>query len=218
MLEGKLPCVKHQAIGQRGVSTRFAVDRIADQRRALVVEVHADLVGAAGVQVAEHEGCAGGGISAEDFVIGDRRLAARWVDHRHFLAVHRVAADVGEDRVFRGCGHALGDGEIDFFHRAALGKLRDQRLVRGIGFCDNETTGGVLVEAVDDARALDSADAGKFPAAVVEQGIDQSAIGVSRRGMHDHARFLVEHEQVIVFVKDVEWDVLRRGIERHGFG
>jgi eukaryotic-like serine/threonine-protein kinase len=36
--------------------------------------------------------------------------------------------------------------------------------------------------------------------------------------MHDHAGGLVEHQQVVVFEEDVERDVLRRGIERHGLG
>ena len=70
---------------------------------------------------------------------------------------------------------------------------------------------------MDNAWTLDTSDAGKFAAAVVEQGVDQSAVGIARRGMHDHARFLVQNEQVVVFVKDVERDILWRGIERHRF-
>ena len=35
--------------------------------------------------------------------------------------------------------------------------------------------------------------------------------------MHDHARFLVQNEQVVIFEKNIERDILRRGVERHRF-
>ena len=51
--------------------------------------------------------------------------------------------------------------------------------------------------------------------AVVQQRVDQRAAGVAGRRVHDHARRLVDHDQVGVLVEDVERDVLglrrRRG-------
>ena len=49
------PGMEHQAAGLFGGFTGFAVDRIADERGAFVMEVDADLVGATGVEVAEDQ-------------------------------------------------------------------------------------------------------------------------------------------------------------------
>ena len=116
VVEGELPGVKHEAAGLGG---GLAVDGIADERGAFVVEVDADLMGAAGVEMAEDERGERGGVGGEDFVIGDSGLAAGRIDDGHFLAIHRVAADVGEDAVLGGLRDALGDGEVEFFHGPA---------------------------------------------------------------------------------------------------
>ena len=97
MLEGELPCVEHEAGG--GEFVFFPVDGIAEDGGADMVEVDADLVGAAGVEVAADEGGFGREIGGEDTVIGDGGFAGGRGDDRHFLAVDRVAADVCEDGV-----------------------------------------------------------------------------------------------------------------------
>ncbi len=196
----------------------FSVDRIAEDGGAEVVHVDADLVGAAGVEVAEDEGGLRGGIGGERFVIGNRGLAAGRVDDRHFLAVDGVAADVGEDGVLCLRRDAMGDGEVELFHGRALGKLGGEGLVGDVGFRDDEAAGGILVEAVDDAGALDAADAGELAFAVVEQGVDEGAVGVAGRGVDDDSMFLVEDEDVFVFEKDIQRDVLRGGDVRDGLG
>lgn len=98
VLEGELPGVEHEAGG--GEFVFFPVDGIAEDGGSDVVEVDADLVGAAGVEVAADEGGFCREIGGEDFVIGDRGLASGRGDDRHFLAVDGMAADVGEDGVF----------------------------------------------------------------------------------------------------------------------
>ena len=47
-----------------------------------------------------------------------------------------------------------------------------------------------------------------------EQGVDESAVGISRRGMDNHARRLVDDDQVCILEADIERDRLRdrRGI------
>lgn len=137
----------------------FGVDGIAEDGGADVLEVDADLVGAAGMEVAEDEGGFGGLIGGDDFVIGDRGFPAGWIDHCHFLAIHWMSADVSEDGVLGFEGNAVSDGEVDFLHRRALGKLGCEALVGGVGFCDDEAAGGVFIETVDDAGSLHSADA-----------------------------------------------------------
>ena len=44
---------------------------------------------------------------------------------------------------------------------------------------------------------------------MVEQGVDQGAVEIARRGMDDHARRLVDDEQMLVLEDDLERDVLR---------
>lgn len=62
VVEGDAPGVEHEAAGLFGGFTGLAVDRVADEGRALVVEMDPDLVGAAGVEVAEDQGGEAGGI------------------------------------------------------------------------------------------------------------------------------------------------------------
>ena len=214
VVEGELPGVEHEAAGLGG---GLAVDGIADERGAFVMEVDADLVGAAGVEMAEDERGEGGGVGGEDFVIGDGGLAAGRIDDGHFLAVHGVAADVGEDAVLRGLRDALGDGEVEFFHGPA-GELADERLVGDVRLGDDDAAGGVLIQPVDDAGALDAADAGELALAMMQQGIDQRAVGISRCRMDDHAGALVEDDQIVILEEDFQREVLRGVVERDGFG
>lgn len=143
MVEGELPGVEEKARG--GERVFFPVNGIAEDGGADVVEMDADLVGAAGVEVAQDERGLGGGIGGERFVIRDRGLAAGWIDDGHFLAVHWVATDVREDRFLVRLGDAVRDCEVELLHGGALGKLGDEALVGGIGFRDDEATGGVFV-------------------------------------------------------------------------
>ena len=107
MVESELPRMEHQARG--GEFVLFSVNRIAEDGRALVVEVDADLVGAAGVEVAEDEGGFCRGIRGKDFVIRDRGFSARRIHDGHFLAVHRMPTDVGEDGILFRSRNAVGD-------------------------------------------------------------------------------------------------------------
>ena len=218
VLEGKPPGVEHEAGSLCGGFAGFAVDGVAHDGGAFMEEVDADLVGAPGVEVAEHERGDAGGVHRENFVIGDRGFSSGRSDDSHFLAVHRMAPDVGENAVFCRLGDALGDGEVEFLHGAALRELGDQGLVGDIGFRDDKAAGGVFVQAVDDARALDPTDAGKLSMAVVKERIDEGAIGISRRGVDDHAMRFVQDNEVIIFKQNFQSDVLRRGIEWHGLG
>ena len=67
-----------------------------------------------------------------------------------------------------------------------------------VGFGDDKTAGGILVKAVHNAGSLDAADAGEFAFAMMEQGVDESAIGISRSGMNDHAVRFVKNDEVFV--------------------
>jgi len=210
--------MQHQAVWQARIFGRLSINRIADDGRPFMMHVDADLVGATGVEVAQNQRGDRRGIGGQHFVVGDGRFPARRIDHRHFLAIHRMTPDMGENAVFFRFRDALGHREIEFFHRAALGKLGDQRLVGGVGLGHNQTTGSVLVQTMNNARALDSADAGKPALAMMQQRVDQRAIGISRRGMHHHAVRLVDHDEVVILEMNFQRVFLRRVDQRHGLG
>jgi hypothetical protein len=85
-----------------------------------------------------------------------------------------------------------------------------------VAFGDDQQAGSVLVYPVDDAGALDAADARQLARAMVEQRVDQSAVQIARGGMDDKAGGFVHYDQVVVFISDGEGNILRLGIERGG--
>ena len=52
----------------------------------------------------------------------------------------------------------------------------------------------------------------------MKEGIDEGAVGVAGGGVDDHAVGFIENDEVLVFVEDVEGDVLRDEFEGDGFG
>ena len=74
-------------------------------------------------------------------------------------------------------------------------------------FGDDHAAGGVFIEPMDDTWAHLSADAAEI-VAVVEEGIDEGAVGIACGGVDDEAGRFVEDEDVFVLEKDIERDVL----------
>jgi len=70
-------------------------------------------------------------------------------------------------------------------------------------FGDDHDTGGILIQSMNDTRApLPS-----YPLeirTVMEEGVDQSPPGYSRSRMHYHARGFIHHDEISVFVEDLE--------------
>ena len=54
-----------------------------------------------------------------------------------------------------------------------------------VGLGDDEESGRILVDAVDDAGTGDTADARQAVAAMVEQRVDQRPVAVARGGVDD---------------------------------
>ncbi len=185
--------MEHQPPRQAGVFRRLAVNRVSHDRASPVVQMHADLVSPSSVQMAAHQRRNAGGIGRKNLVIRNRGLAARRMDHRHFLPVHRVAANVRENRVLGRLGNTLGHREIQLLHGAALGKLTDQRLMGDVGFGHHQAARGVLVESMNDARPLDAANPRKPPPAMMQQRVDQRAVRIARSRVDDNAMRLVEN-------------------------
>ena len=124
---------------------------------------------------------------------------------------------MGEDGAGGLGGASLNDGEVALVG-GSIGELLDEGTVGGVGFGDDEAARGVLVEPVDDPRAFDAADPGELAFAMMEQGVDESAVGVSGSGVDDHAFVLVDDDERVVFVKHPECDVLGLSVGRDRFG
>jgi len=107
----------------------------------------------------------------------------------HPLAVDFMPGNRGVDRPVRHAGTSLHERQINLFN-LSFGELLRKRMVGGIGFGHHDAAAGLLVEPMDDPWALDSADY-RDSAAVVEQGINDRAIGIARAWMHDEPGRLV---------------------------
>ena len=143
----------------------------------------------------------------------DRFAAAPRARADIFLRFDRIAAD---RRVDPPAGLHLAPDQRDvFLLDLALVKLARQLLVRGVVLGDDHQPGGAAVEPVHDAGPLFAADAAQI-VDVVEQRVHQRAARVPGGRMHDHARRLVDDDEVVVLVEDRQRQRfgLRLGVDR----
>ena len=179
-----------------------AVHRVAENGMPDVGHVDADLVRASRLEPAADVGIAR--IAGDDLPMRDRLASTG--DHRHALAVGRVARDGRVHRAAVLAQSAHNDALVGARERV-VGELCGEVLVRR-----------VAVDAVDDARAQRAADARERSRAMVQQRVDERAVRVPRRGVDDHAAGLVDHDHVRVLVHHVERNVLRHDLDRLRFG
>ncbi len=213
--------------GQRGLAlwpelTGFgleagAIDLVAEQGMAEMGEVDADLVSAAGLELAGEQGGDRFGIAAveglDHFPVGDRITAA--LTHRHFLTAIRVPVDRLVDGAGFSARRSPGERHVaapHFAGAAMVGELRRQRLVGAVVLGHHHQAGGVLVEPVDDAGTADPADAGKAQPAMGNQRVDQRSGLMPGGGMHHEILRLVDDDDVVVLEHDIERDVLAFGL------
>ena len=221
----------------------FAIGLIAEDRRADVSHVDADLVCAAGFEAALDK--SGGGLRArvvetpegfETTIVGDCDLAGCLstfaiggvvrpvvgaevlVFHdRHLLTVIGRAADVRLDATDQWTRRAARDGQVGAFDVVG-GEHVGEGGVGRFALGGDHDAGRILVEAVDDAGPSDAADAGESLAAMKEQGVDQrAALGAAGR-VDDEAGRLVDDDEVFVLEDDIERDVFRFGQRADGDG
>ncbi len=121
---------------------------------------------------------------------------------RHALTLLAVTTDRRVD--LAACGHdADHDALVDTADTATL-QLGDQLGLRLNGLGDHHQTSGVLVQTVHDAGTRDIDDVRHM----VQQGIEQRAVGVTGSRVHHQTGWLVDDEDLVVFVNNVELDVL----------
>ena len=63
-----------------------------------------------------------------------------------------------------------------------------------------------------NAGTFYSANTGKVALAVVEKGIHESAVGIPRRGVNHEACGFVDDDEILIFVEDIEGNVLRNNL------
>src|SRR5438552_14138016 len=129
------------------VARAAPVHGVADQRMADMLEVHADLVRAPGLEPAFDE--RGAAETLEHPIAGARGLAA--VCNGHARARSGVAAYGGVDPAARR-RIALHQRDVDPLH-AALGELLHEIGLRLDGLRHHQEPARVLVQAMHDARA-----------------------------------------------------------------
>src|SRR4051812_1405765 len=111
MAQRELGCMQGLAREIDAMARAAAIDRIADQRMADVLEVHADLVRAAGLEATFDE--RGAAEALEDAIGGAGGLAA--MRHRHARAHLRITTDRSLDGA--ACRRVtLHEGDVDAAH------------------------------------------------------------------------------------------------------
>ena len=167
------------------------------------LEVNADLVGAAGLEL--HAQQRGLGKLPLDLEMRDR--GARLVGGgRVQRAVAAVAADGGVDRPRARVGPADDERQVLAPDTAVSHRLLECPVDR-VALRDDEQPRRVLVQAVHDARA-EWVVAARGPA---RQRLRERPGVVARRRMDGDAGRLVDDDQVVVLVDDLERDVVGAG-------
>jgi hypothetical protein len=120
--------------------------------------VHADLVGAAGLEAQPHQRRAEPQGRRSNLPVRDRRLAARHL-RREPLAIDRVAPVEGADRARRRRAAPCRHREVGALDLALVLPGRGQRGQGGLVLGHHHHARGVAIEPVDDAGAQLAADA-----------------------------------------------------------
>jgi hypothetical protein len=183
------------------------INAVACHRKFKMPQMHADLMRPSRVQLQFHQG--GASPSLQDAIAGAGRASVPAADG-HALAMGRVARDWRVDVAAQARHSPAGHGQINLLDIAA-GELRGEMKMGGVVLGRHQATAGIFVQTMNNAGPRDPANAAELPAAVMEQGVDQRVLPVARGRMHHPSRRLVEHQQVVVFVEDVQRQVLGLG-------
>ena len=90
--------------------------------------------------------------------------------------------------------------------------LRCKTLMRSIIFGHHQQSAGILIDAMHNTGTMFTVDTGQAITAMIHQRIDQRAGPVPGRRMHHHAAWLIDNNDIRIFVDDIQWDILRHKI------
>ena len=88
---------------------------------------------------------------------------------------------------------------------------RRQAPMRRVSFRDHDQARRILIQAIDNSSAANSADTRKRRPAMCDQRIDQRAALVAGRRMDDEPSRSVDDDEMRVFENHGEWNGLRLG-------
>ncbi|APD09692.1 hypothetical protein A0O31_01583 [Thermus brockianus] len=184
-----------------------AVNLIPQDRRLKVLQVYPDLVGAARVGPGLHQGVGPCGGEDPKLRLG---VPGSHAPHMHLVPLHRVAANGGDEGSLLGV--PLGEGQVALHHQP-VAEGPGKGLHRSRVFGHHQNAAGVLVQAVDDARAHPLGPCGR-------QGFRNLQVP-AQKGVHhgtrvdpggrvgEEARGFVQDQEVLVLVKHGDGKVLR---------
>ncbi len=84
-------------------------------------------------------------------------------------------------------------------------KRMDEFLVGERSFCCEQDPRGFFVQAVDDPRSQGVLVRGQA-AAMGQECVDEGAAWVARSRMNDHSHRFIDSDEMLVFIKNIEWD------------
>ena len=79
--------------------------------------------------------------------------------------------------------------------------------MRPIGFGNDDNSAGFAVQAMDYSGTRRTTDGTEF-VEMESQCRSQGARPVTLGGMHNHARRFVDADNIVIFINDVQWNVL----------
>jgi len=180
---------------------RDPVDRVADDWQVDRGQVNADLVRPAGLEADREQRV----VRQEPLELEMRdRLAGRIRVERLTERIVTVAADRRLDAAASRARPATDERQIAAVERPLANELL-QSAVGLLGAGDDEESGRVAVEAMDDARPFRGISPGNAPR---EERLHERSTRVARRGMNDDPGRLVDDEQVLVLVGDPQLALL----------
>ena len=207
MLKAQFPGVEHLSRESFGVFR--AINFIAENWMTEMMKVHTDLMRPPGVQFAFDQAHL---IRRTDDAIFRLRRAAALGGDRHSLSMCRVASDFlfNDSRVFPQLSRHKC--EINLLYRPCL-KLCRQSTVRFISFCDYQTTACFFIQPMHDSRPFFAADSRKLRE-MMQQRIDQCVLAVAGARMNNETGWFVDHDQVLIFEKNIERNRFRLIVDR----
>ena len=190
-----------------GASGAGAVNPVADQGVSTIGKMYSDLMCSAGAKTA-FDKCRLGAERALDTIMCDCRPPLTLADDSHFSAICSAPTDVAGDLASRREGQTpnqCGIGAVD----PTQGKVARQGVMGCIGLSNDHQSARVLVETMDDAGPTNPSDPGEARTTMADQRVYEGAVKISRSGVDDQSRGLVDDDQMCVLKADVQRDPLR---------
>ena len=106
-------------------------------------------------------------------------------------------------------GRLAADECLINFGGFAIGKLGGQSVMGRIILRHHQTSAGILVQSMHNTRPCHAADAAELAGAMMEQGVHQCPTCVTGGRMHHDPHGFVDHQQTIIFIQNVQGDILR---------